>query len=92
MRIKLGDWNRVLSLTKDNAGYDQVIIKVNIELGNQYAEQDKWEKAISHYKLANYYEGLIEAYTRIDDYDSLDKLANELPDGSPLLSDLGDRF
>jgi len=25
LRMKLGDWNRVLVLTKDNAGHDQVI-------------------------------------------------------------------
>jgi WD repeat-containing protein 35 len=47
---------------------------------------------VSHYKTANYYEGLIEAYVRLEDYDSLDKLANELPEGSPMLNELGEKF
>lgn len=42
--------------------------------------------------MANNYPGLIEAYTRLEDYDNLDKIANELPDNSPLLADLGERF
>lgn len=61
-------------------------------MGNQYAEQLRWDKAVMHYKIANNYVGLIEAYTRLEDYDSLDKLANELPENSPLLADLGERF
>ena len=45
-----------------------------------------------YYNKANNYEGLIEAYLRLEDYDALEKLANDLPEGSPLLPDLGERF
>ena len=92
MRLKMGDYTRVLQLTKDNAGYDQVNTKAYLLLGHQYMEESKWDKAVQFFNKANNYEGLIEAYTRLEDYDSLEKLASDLPEGSPLLNELGERF
>lgn len=40
---------------------------------------------MTYFNKANNYEGLIEAYTRLEDYENLEKLANEIPEGSPLL-------
>lgn len=82
MRMKCGDWNRVLQLTKDNTGYDEMIQKTQVELAQQLSEQNKWEKAAQFYKMSNHFEGMVEAYYRAEDYDALDKLINDLPEGS----------
>lgn len=35
---------------------------------------------------------MIEAYTRLQDYESLEKLIAEIPERNELLQDLGDKF
>jgi hypothetical protein len=41
------------------------------------------------FELSNHFEGQIEALTRMEDYEHLDKLVAQLPDNSPILIDLG---
>jgi hypothetical protein len=81
MRMRVGDWERVLQMTKDNSGYDHMTAKTHDELGKQYSEQLKWEKAALHFRISNNYEGLAEVYFRGEDFENLDKLVNDLPEG-----------
>ena len=34
---------------------------------------------------------MVEAYTRLEDYESLERVIDEIPENSPLLIDLGDK-
>ena len=38
------------------------------------------------------YKGLIEAFTMLEDYDSLAQIIEEIPENDPLLNELADRF
>ncbi|KAL4456550.1 hypothetical protein ABPG74_000657 [Tetrahymena malaccensis] len=92
MRMKLGDWAQVVDQIREGTGQDVELQKARLELGNYYAENFQWEKAAKQYALAKYNPGLIEAYTRIQDYESLEKLIAEIPERNELLQDMGDRF
>lgn len=45
MRMKTGDYSRVLFLSKDLVGADEVIVQTQNKLGNFYCDQGEWEKA-----------------------------------------------
>jgi len=63
-----------------------------LELGNIYSESFQWQKAALEYQLAKHTPGLIEAYTRLEDYEGLEKLIGEVPERNDLLKDMGDKF
>lgn len=45
MRVKVGDWFRVLQMVREGSGYDETLLKITDELGDFYAEQFKWDRA-----------------------------------------------
>jgi len=61
-------------------------------LGDYSAERQKWAKAAKYYGLAQDNEQLIESYYRLEDMDNLSKLITILPENSPLLDKLGEKF
>ena len=48
-------------------------------MGDYYAEKFSWDKAAEFYLLSKNYKGLIEAFTRIEDYDGLAQIITEIP-------------
>ena len=68
------------------------MLKITDELGNFYAEKFKWDRAAEFYLLSKNYKGLIEAFTRMEDYDNLSQIITEIPENDPLLIDLAERF
>lgn len=92
MRVKIGDWFRVLQMIREGSGYDETLLKITDELGNFYAEKFKWDRAAEFYLLSKNYKGLIEAFTRMEDYDNLSQIITEIPENDPLLIDLAERF
>ena len=62
------------------------------QLGNFYAERLEWDKAAEFYLSSKNYKGLIEAFTMLEDYDSLAQIIEEIPENDPLLNELADRF
>jgi WD repeat-containing protein 35 len=92
MRVKIGDWFRVLQMIREGSGYDETLLKITDELGNFYAEKFKWDRAAEFYLLSKNYKGLIEAFTRMEDYENLSQVITEIPENDPLLVDLAERF
>lgn len=92
MYIKRGDYYRVLEMTKEGSGYDDILSKLTNKLGDDYAEKFEWDKAAEFYLTSKNYKGLIEAFTMLEDYDSLAQIIEEIPENDPLLNELADRF
>lgn len=79
MRVKIGDWFRVLEMVREGSGYDQTLNKMTNQIGNYYAERLEYDKAAQFYIASKNYRGLMECFTRIEDYDSLAQIIEELP-------------
>lgn len=45
MRVKIGDWFRVLEMVREGSGYDQTLNKMTNQIGNYYAERLEYDKA-----------------------------------------------
>jgi len=92
MRVRSGDWVKVLQLVDQGVGNDELINIAYNNIGDYYGERFRWKNAASHYALAQNNEALAEAYYKIEDFDSLSKMIDILPEGSPLLESLGEKF
>jgi WD repeat-containing protein 35 len=92
LRMRLGDWPRVVGLMESGAGSDQMLKKAYKNLGDYSAERQKWAKAAKYFKLAHDYEALQHAYYKLEDFTNMEKLIEILPPESPILEFLGDRF
>ena len=92
LRMRLGDWARVVQLIEQGAGADQTLKKAYKNLGDYSAERQKWAKAVHYYALAQDNESLIDAHYKLEDTASLEKTIALLPDNSPLLEKLAEKF
>ena len=52
----------------------------------------KWAKAVKYYQTAQDNESLVEAYFKLEDFDSLEKLLAILPENNKILDSIGERF
>ena len=90
MRMRLGDWQRVLQLLQANGtGDDSTWTLARTKMGDYWADRQQWAKAIPFYEQAKCFEALVECYYIVEDYTKLDALIDVLPDASPLLSNIG---
>lgn len=92
MRVRIGDWVRVLQLIDQGVGNDELITTSYNSIGDHYAERFRWKKAASHYALAQNVNAMIESYFHSEEYDNLLKLVEQLPDEDPLLENIAERF
>lgn len=92
LRMRLGDWARVVQLIEQGAGTDQTLKKAYKNLGDYSAERQKWTKAVNYYSLAQDNDNLIEAYYKMEDTTNMEKMITILPDNSPLLEKLAEKF
>jgi WD repeat-containing protein 35 len=92
MRVRVGDWFRVLEMVREGSGYDETLNKMTNQLGNYYAERLEWDRAAEFYATGKNYKGMMECFTMMEDYDSMAQLVDEVPDNDDLLSELADRF
>lgn len=92
MRMQLGDWFHVEKLVAAGGGDDTMLQATWNSIGEYYAERRKWTKAVSYFAQAKNTEMLMECFCRLDDYTGLEKLIDTLPEGSPLLNNIGERF
>ena len=90
--MRLGDWARVVQLIEQGAGNDQMLKKVYKNLGDYSAERQKWTKAAKYYKLAHDHECLATAYYKLEDFQNLANVIDSLPEQSPTLEMLGEKF
>lgn len=61
-------------------------------LGDYSAERQKWGKASKYYALSQDNEALIDSYYRMEDIQNLEKLITVLPENSPILEKLAEKF
>lgn len=91
---RLGDWHRVVRLLKHGSasGDDDQLAAAYANLGDNAAYVAQWDKARAYYDMAKNMEKSAEACYRVGDFESLERLASSVPDGSPLLIELGRKF
>ncbi|KAL9655556.1 hypothetical protein ABK040_002223 [Willaertia magna] len=92
LRKRYGDWKKVLTLVREMNGSDELLLEVFNQLGDHYSERQQWERSIQFYIKSRNFEKLSEAYYRVEDFDSLERLIEELPENSSLLSSIGDKL
>ena len=90
--MRLGDWARVIQLIEGGAGNDESLKRAYRNLGDYSADRQKWSKAAKYYALAQDNENLIESYYKQEDVASLEALIRVLPENSPILERLAERF
>lgn len=92
LRMRLGDWAKVIGLIEQGAGNDATLNRAYKNLGDYSAERQKWAKAAKYYKLANDFENLANAYYKLEDFGALEQLIESLPQAEPILEKLGEKF
>ncbi|KAJ7408453.1 WD repeat-containing protein 35 [Willisornis vidua] len=94
LRIKLGDWFRVLVLLKTGSGdsYDALLEQAYNAIGDYFADRQKWLNAVQYYVQGRNQERLAECYYMLEDYQGLEDLANSLPENHKLLPDIAYMF
>uniref|UniRef100_A0A4W3H1G3 WD repeat-containing protein 35 n=1 Tax=Callorhinchus milii TaxID=7868 RepID=A0A4W3H1G3_CALMI len=94
LRIKLGDWFRVLQLLKTGSGDadDALLEQAYNAIGDYFADRQKWMNAVQYYIQGRNQERLAECYYMLEDYDGLEKLANSLPENNKLLPEIAHMF
>lgn len=93
MRLKIGDWFRVISLIQKGGGDDKLMSDAMTRIGEFYAERYAWDKAAQYFSQAKQYEKMAECYYRVEDFRALHKLVQLVPQGSTtLLLDLARKF
>ncbi|NXO27829.1 WDR35 protein, partial [Cisticola juncidis] len=94
LRIKLGDWFRVLQLLRTGSGHsdDALLEQAHNAIGDYFADRQKWLNAVQYYVQGQNQERLAECYYMLEDYQGLENLANSLPENHKLLPDIANMF
>ncbi|XP_010201833.1 WD repeat-containing protein 35 isoform X2 [Colius striatus] len=94
LRMKLGDWFRVLQLLKTGSGDadDALLEQAYNAIGDYFADRQKWLNAVQYYVQGRNQERLAECYYMLEDYQGLENLANSLPENNKLLPDIACMF
>jgi WD repeat-containing protein 35 len=93
MRMKLGHWDKVVSLIKES-GYLQEdnLKRAYNSLAAQAFEDHQYAKAEEYYNLTNNYEGLVNVWFKIEKFEKAIKLINVIPEGSEYLLYMAEKF
>ncbi|TKC48108.1 hypothetical protein EI555_005264, partial [Monodon monoceros] len=93
LRLKLGDWFRVLQLLKTGSGDadDSLLEQAHNAIGDYFADRQKLN-AVQYYVQGRKQERLAECYYMLEDYEGLENLANSLPENHKLLPEIAQMF
>ncbi|CAH8834876.1 unnamed protein product [Trichobilharzia szidati] len=94
LRKRLGDWFRVAQLTKDTGILVKDIEQAEIwnAMGDHFFSQMLWDKAASYYRQGDDFIKFAECLYQLEDYQAIEKLIEEMPEGHNALYDFGLRF
>eukprot|EP01138_Halocafeteria_seosinensis_P016315 gb/GECG01016645.1/.p1 GENE.gb/GECG01016645.1/~~gb/GECG01016645.1/.p1 ORF type:complete len:1236 (+),score=172.06 gb/GECG01016645.1/:1-3708(+) len=94
LRSRLGDWFRVIQLVQSSGGggNDDLLNRARNNIGDYYADRQKWQKAVQYYTQAKNTEAMADCFYMLDDFKSLAEIVEVLPEGSPLLHDIGTKL
>uniref|UniRef100_A0A7S0R8E2 Anaphase-promoting complex subunit 4 WD40 domain-containing protein n=1 Tax=Chlamydomonas leiostraca TaxID=1034604 RepID=A0A7S0R8E2_9CHLO len=92
MRMRLGDWFKVEKLVREMGGDDSQLVNAWNKIGQYYSDRHKWGKAAQFYAQAKNSDMLVECFYALEDFVALGRLMDALPEGSPLLLSIGEKF
>ncbi|XP_066268365.1 WD repeat-containing protein 35-like isoform X1 [Branchiostoma lanceolatum] len=94
LRVKLGDWFRVVQLLKTGSGggEDVLLEQAWNAIGDYYADRQKWQNAVTYYVQGRNQERLAECYYMLEDYPGLESLVHSLPENHKLLPEIAAMF
>ncbi|XP_057598538.1 WD repeat-containing protein 35 isoform X2 [Hippopotamus amphibius kiboko] len=94
LRLKLGDWFRVLQILKTGSGDadDSLLEQAHNAIGDYFADRQKWLNAVQYYVQGRNQERLAECYYMLEDYEGLENLASSLPENHKLLPEIAQMF
>jgi WD repeat-containing protein 35 len=92
MHMQMGDWFGVLQLARHGNLSDEALSNVYDKIGDHFAERQQWKNALQNYTKSNNYEKLVNVYYIKEDFHSLEKLISVIPERSPLLTSIGEKF
>jgi WD repeat-containing protein 35 len=84
-------------LKRDSAGtlsedQDQLLITALNHLGDYYSDRQDWRKAQEYYEKSKNSRALVRCAYRLDDYQALTALIEQIPERDEALLDLGEKF
>ena len=93
MRLKLGQWDKVISLMNQSGVVQEDSMKVAyVQLANQYMDSKDYDKAEEYYKKANNVEGLINVWFATEEFDKASNYIEKIPEQNEFLLFMGDKF
>ncbi|PSN48259.1 WD repeat-containing protein 35, partial [Blattella germanica] len=93
LREKLGDWFRVVQLMKMGSGGSDIQMEVAWNsIGDYFVDRQNWEGAREYYEKGRNQEQLVKCYYMLEDYTSLENIANNLSENHALLPTIGEMF
>lgn len=91
MRSQIGDISRVSSyLASDAVAQDAAIEQAYREMGDQLWETQAFADALPFYQRCRHWERLAEGYYRLEQFDALIALTEDVPPGHKILSLIGE--
>ena len=79
-------------MSQRQGGDDSQLSHAWTKIGQYYSDRHKWAKAAQYYAQAKNSEMLVECFYNLEDFVSLGRLMDTLPDGNPLLVNIGEKF
>lgn len=92
LRIRLGDWFRVVTLLQSGGGDDVLLVKAWNNIGEYYMDRYKWTHAAQYFGMSRNYPKLVECYFMMEDFKHLEDIIKHLPEGDPVLMNIGKKF
>jgi len=93
MRIKLGHWEKVISLIKESGYIQEDNLKMaKNNLGLQYLENKDYQNAEELFNQTHNYEGLINTYFKSENYEKAIPLIDSIVEGSEFLNFMAEKF
>ena len=93
MRLKLGQWDRVISLMKSSGVIQEDNMKVAYSnYADQFFMQKDYEKAEEFYKKAGNIEGLLNIWFITEEFDKAASYIDKLPEQNEMLLKMADKF
>lgn len=92
LRMRLGDWSKVVALIEQGVGDDEILKEAYNKMGEFCIDKQRWNKAAFYFQQANNYEALIDVYYRLEQFDNMDRLIDDIPPTSPALPKLAEKM
>ncbi|KAJ3116200.1 WD repeat-containing protein 35 [Nowakowskiella sp. JEL0407] len=93
LRVRLGDWFRVVQLIKSGGGGDDKLLDRSWkEIGDYYFDRQRWSQAVTYYSQGRNVEKLIECYYILEDYENLEKQISSINESPRLLKNVANKF